>query len=319
MPNSLSTKQFDMTTLVQQEAGGFDPSQFRLQPDGTFRITMRAMAAWAGVDNGGLSRSLRSAADENPLPCARSLDAAGFGPADVATWGETGGIPEDAAILILNHYGMEAAVTSGKARLALLSFARVGINAYLKEKVGAARVAQSAPMLSEASEMMLILREMPAALQAAFPSVDANLLGNAVVEGMARQWPGHRPLLEPVKLALAPTMEEAHVTVTELAREYASRGHLPPLRDIVEGSAWSLKRKEPAAMMNELLLRAGLQVRIEGDSTRKYEPTSLGKDFAVVKLTTAKDANHQVQQVRWKVDSTLDLLEGWIDSNHRAA
>jgi hypothetical protein len=52
-----------------------DRSQFKLQPDGTFRISIRAMAAMAGVDQGGLTRGLKSADDENPLPCARSLVA----------------------------------------------------------------------------------------------------------------------------------------------------------------------------------------------------------------------------------------------------
>jgi len=52
----------------------------------------------------GLARSLKSAADENPLPCARSLLAQGFDPADVSTWSATGGIPEDAAPFILEHY-----------------------------------------------------------------------------------------------------------------------------------------------------------------------------------------------------------------------
>ena len=75
----------------------FDASQFKLQADGTFRISIRGMAAMAGVDQSGLTRSLKSAEDENPLPCAKSLLAQGLCPEDVSTWGETGGIPEAAA------------------------------------------------------------------------------------------------------------------------------------------------------------------------------------------------------------------------------
>ena len=41
-----------------------------------------ARAAMAGIDDGALGRSLKSAADENPLSCARSLLAQGFYPAD---------------------------------------------------------------------------------------------------------------------------------------------------------------------------------------------------------------------------------------------
>jgi len=54
----------------------------------------------------------------------------------VIGWGETGGIPEDAAPFILEHYGINAASPSQQARAVLLAFVRVGINAYLKERLG---------------------------------------------------------------------------------------------------------------------------------------------------------------------------------------
>ena len=123
----------------------FDPSQFKIQPDGTFRISIRGMAAMAGVDFGGLARSLKSAVDENPLPCARALLAQGFNPVDVSAWGETGGIPEAAAPFILEHYGITAASPSQQARAVLLAFTRVGINAYLKEKLGVSQVRDTQP------------------------------------------------------------------------------------------------------------------------------------------------------------------------------
>ena len=90
----------------------------------------------AGVDQSGLTRSLNSAEDENALPCARSLVAQGFSPEDMKRWGETGGIPEDAAPFILEHYGIHATKPSSTAREVLLALCRVGINAYLKEKLG---------------------------------------------------------------------------------------------------------------------------------------------------------------------------------------
>ena len=126
----------DDITRKSGQAAKFDPSHFKLQPDGTFRISIRGMAGMAGVDDGALSRSLKSAAAENPLPCARSLLAHGFCPSAVSTWGETGGIPEDAAPFILEHYGINAASPSAQARAVLLAFTRVGINAYLKERLG---------------------------------------------------------------------------------------------------------------------------------------------------------------------------------------
>lgn len=118
------------------DQSGWDPAQFKLQPDGTFRISVRGMAAMAGIDDNGLGRSLKSAADENPLPCARSLLAQGFNPADVSGWSATGGIPEVAAPFILEHYGILASNLSRQARQVLLAFSRVGINAYLKERLG---------------------------------------------------------------------------------------------------------------------------------------------------------------------------------------
>ena len=127
-----------MTNLVCAPGASpeFDRSQFKIQPDGSFRITIRAMASMAGISDGGLVTSLRSAAHENALPCARSLLAQGFDPAHVSTWGETGGIPEDAAPFILEHYGIHASTPSKTARGVLLALCRVGINAYLKEKLG---------------------------------------------------------------------------------------------------------------------------------------------------------------------------------------
>jgi hypothetical protein len=122
--------------LVATNPDGFDASQFKLQADGTFRITLRGMASMAGVAVSGLSASLASAVHENPLPCARSLLAQRFNPVHVSTWGDTGGIPEDAAPFILEHYAFNAASPSELARKVLLSFSRVGINAYVKERLG---------------------------------------------------------------------------------------------------------------------------------------------------------------------------------------
>jgi hypothetical protein len=139
MSTQIATADFDES--------GFDPSQFKLQLDGTFKISIRAMAAMAGIDFSGLARSLRSVVDDNPLPLARSLLAQGFNPVDVSTWGATGGIPEQAAPYILEHYGIQADRPSAQARGVLLALSRVGINAYLKERLGVGGAAP-APQLT---------------------------------------------------------------------------------------------------------------------------------------------------------------------------
>jgi len=138
----------------------FDRSQFRLQPDGTFRISIRAMAAMAGVAESGLRASLKSSAHENPLPCARSLLAQGFCPAHVSTWGETGGIPDDAAPFILEHYGIHATKPSDTARKMLLASTRVGINAYLKEKLGIVTVENRPATHAPQSELAAAIDNM---------------------------------------------------------------------------------------------------------------------------------------------------------------
>lgn len=139
--------------LTRQDEAFFDASQFKLQDDGTFRISVRGMAAMAGIDHRGLSRSLKSAGDENALPCARSLLLQGFCPGDVSAWSETGGIPEVAAPFILEHYAFSASSPSSQARAVLLAFSRVGINAYLKDKLGVATQAEAqAPALPDPVE-----------------------------------------------------------------------------------------------------------------------------------------------------------------------
>lgn len=145
---------------LQSEELQFDRSQFKLQNDGTFRISIRGMAAMAGVDWSGLARSLKTAVDENPLPCARSLVAQGFNPVDVSAWGETGGIPEEAAPFILEHYGINATSPSARARAALLAFSRVGINAYLKDKLGIIAVQNKPASFAPQSELAAAIDNM---------------------------------------------------------------------------------------------------------------------------------------------------------------
>lgn len=165
--------QTEMANSIQTYSGDWDPSQFKLQPDGTFRISIRGMAAMAGVDDGALSRSLKSAAAENALPCARSLLAQGFSPAAVSTWGETGGIPEDAAPFVLEHYGITAASPSAQARAVLLAFSRVGINAYLKERLGVSQVRDTQPeLVALPVEAMLTTLERAAILMEQFGGLD---------------------------------------------------------------------------------------------------------------------------------------------------
>ena len=181
-------------SLTTQDAPLFDASQFKLQDDGTFRISIRGMAAMAGVDHAGIVRSLKTAGDEKALPCARSLLAQGFYPGDVTSWGETGGIPEEAAPFILEHYAFTAAAPSQQARAVLLAFSRVGINAYLKDKLGVRPQAEApAPALPdpiERAELVLKLVDTSLDLLDRLGGADErermvyrDLINNTVVRG----------------------------------------------------------------------------------------------------------------------------------------
>ena len=130
---------FKESSQLSSSSNGFDPSQFTLQPDGTFRISIRATAQSAGVDHSGIVRALASAGDESPLPLARSLAAQGFSPGDVMRWGQAG-VPEVGYVAILKHYGFAATSPSRKASDTLLSFASVGVNAFLRDILGVSQV-----------------------------------------------------------------------------------------------------------------------------------------------------------------------------------
>ena len=81
MPNPLSAvKQSSMTTLSQQSFDGFDPSQFKLQPDGTFKIKGVALAAWAGISNGNLYGSLKLPRPRTRIFAPNSLSILGLWP-----------------------------------------------------------------------------------------------------------------------------------------------------------------------------------------------------------------------------------------------
>ena len=142
MPTQIATADFDES--------GFDPSQFVLQADGTFRISIRATALAAGIHHSGIVRSLASAGDENPLPLARSLAAQGFSAGDMLSWGQSGGIPETGFVAAMQHYGFTSATPSRQASDTLLAFASVGINAYLREKLGVSQVRDTQPALTQA-------------------------------------------------------------------------------------------------------------------------------------------------------------------------
>lgn len=179
----------------------------------------------AGVDHAGIVRSLKSAGDENQLPCARTLLGQGFCPGDVRAWGETGGIPEEAAPFVLEHYAFAAASPSVLARRVLLSFSRVGINAYLKERLGIAQGAQTpAPVFD-----VLTTVERSIGLLERLGGVDPRaelLLKDIVLNNAARAAGGEIALLPQIKmLSLQEAFQElGGATPTEATKLACTHG-----------------------------------------------------------------------------------------------
>jgi hypothetical protein len=243
------------TPAPQSESFDWDPSQFTLKPDGTFRTSIRCMAAMAGVDQSSFGRSLKSAEAENQLPCARYLLAQGFCPEAVSSWGETGGVPEAAVPFILEHYSSakshagDSEAANGKARrarLLLLSFARVGVNAVLREKLGLPPLSQvrdtRPPALPEASPYMKAaedIGQMYDILKARCPELicdrwklelkrDMKVLMTATLQGTAGMIAGASNVLSPAERLprfLGKAVDpECPLTVVEWAAAYLDAG-----------------------------------------------------------------------------------------------
>lgn len=98
------------------------------------------MAAMAWMDSSSLVRIRGPAGTENLFCALDRLRCKDLTPRLCPNWGETVGIPEDAALFILECYGINAASPSVQARAVLLAFSRVGINACLQERL---RIAQT--------------------------------------------------------------------------------------------------------------------------------------------------------------------------------
>ena len=174
-----------------------------------------------------------------------------------------------------------------------------------------------APASSPMAEMGLFLNTVVPALTSLLPDINKQLLTNKAVEGCARQWPDYRPMLEPVKLALAVEIVEEDVNVTALAKAYAETevGKVLPLTKVSEHHRFTLNRKSAAVMMNELLIKAGLQVRIEGDAHKTYAATEMGKPFSKCVETEKKEGVGSVLQLRWLQDKTLKFVCSWVETN----
>jgi hypothetical protein len=303
-----------MTRSLPNSSGGqggspevvsFDSTQFKIQPDGTFRISIRAMAAMAGIANGPLSQSLKSAALENPLPVAKALLAQGFDPALIAGWGETGGIPEAAAPTILEYYGIIARKPSEQARIFLLGFSRVGINAYLKEKLQLNQQQAAANALpAELVREQFILQDMVPACVAYLEGLGLSpeLAGAHVYRNLPTVAPNLGLLLKGADKTIGEVQEAQLLNVTELWDLYLKPGVSTFTEAQVSVIRQYLSAKgSGAALVNLLLIAAGMQEKTNSAS-QNFKATEKGQKFSKTITQSARhnDGHHTVIRPLWK-------------------
>lgn len=304
-----------MANSIQAHPGDWDPTQFKLQRDGTFRISIRGMAAMAGVDQSSLGRSLKSAKAENPLPCARSLVAQGFSPEAVSTWGETGGIPEAAAPFILEHYGITAASPSAQARAVLLAFSRVGINAYLKERLGVSQVRDTRPALVDPAfaASLEVAKLLASAVELVGGNPQHSMARSLTVTG--RSYPQFKELCFESQRLLNPGAEEftnASGLLAELERLLGVE-KVRLLARMAKENGW-LSKADPRHLVNALLTRAGLQFK--GGMRRdqaSYIPTAEGAKLS--REETRPDIQGSeawIPQLLWLKEDTVKRLLSFI-------
>jgi len=290
---------------------GFDPSQFKLQPNGSFKISIRAMAAMAGVNHAGIVRSLKSAGDESALPCAKSLVAQGFSPGDVSSWGETGGIPEAAAPFILEYYGIEAASPSQRARAVLLSFSRVGINAYLKEKLGQLPQSEPQKLLSTSFTADMEAARLIADM-VAFGGKDKSISLAQSLTVIGKKHPQHAELCFESQRILCPEAKQWGSQAKVLERITAQLGEDKVIQLAAKCKEVGLiSKKNPNWIVNKALCEMGLQYQNISHtlSQANYVATAEGQKYSREETRPASNQEEKwVPQLLWLVNETADLI-----------
>ncbi|MBD2473187.1 hypothetical protein [Nostoc sp. FACHB-145] len=110
--------------------------EITVDSNGQGRASIRATARLANVNDAGLLRSLKTAADNSCSKLVEKLIRKGFEAAEILTWSQFG-IPDIAVATILHYYGYEAGKRcSEQARLACEAFESVGVRAWMQDITG---------------------------------------------------------------------------------------------------------------------------------------------------------------------------------------
>ncbi|ABA25033.1 hypothetical protein Ava_B0323 (plasmid) [Trichormus variabilis ATCC 29413] len=110
--------------------------EITVDSNGQGKASIRATARLADVNDAGLLRSLKTAADNSGSKLVEKLIRKGFGGADILSWSQSG-IPDIAVAAILHYYGYEAGKRcSQQAKLACEAFESIGVRAWMQDIMG---------------------------------------------------------------------------------------------------------------------------------------------------------------------------------------
>ncbi|BCL40129.1 hypothetical protein [Nostoc sp. MS1] len=119
--------------------------EITVDSNGQGRASIRATARLADVNDAGLLRSLKTAADISGSKLVEKLVRKGFGGADILSWSQSG-IPDLAVAAILHYYGYEAGKRcSQQAKLACEAFETIGVRAWMQDIMGWAKTTTPQP------------------------------------------------------------------------------------------------------------------------------------------------------------------------------
>ncbi|MBD2492450.1 hypothetical protein [Aulosira sp. FACHB-615] len=110
--------------------------EITVDANGQGKASIRATARLADINDAGLLRSLKTAADISHSKLVEKLVRKRFECADILGWSQSG-IPDVAVAAILHYYGFEAGKRcSQQARLACEAFESIGVRAWMQDIMG---------------------------------------------------------------------------------------------------------------------------------------------------------------------------------------
>jgi hypothetical protein len=137
--------------------------EIEVDASGRGKASIRATARLANVNDAGLLRSLKTAADISRSKLVEKLVRKGFDPADIFRWSESG-IPDLAVAAIIHYYAYEAGKRcTEQARLACEAFESIGVRAWIQDITGWTKPAPPAETTMTQIQLLAAIAEQMAA------------------------------------------------------------------------------------------------------------------------------------------------------------